>query len=343
VDKPVSDEQESLGSDPYAGGAPPDRKTEAALDEPQSDARVPQGKGSDSVAAPPDHCMEAAVENTGREAQETQASDSDSGTAPPNHPEEGEDKKHEDPLIQLLQQLNKDHGTIKTAKRLGVDRKTVWRALQAGRLTPWLRTGLERERQAAEQAAEREAAGGEHLELELRVEGLALRLQDVEEQLASGLSGLREDLTGLRDEVRTLAWTRPQVGGEATGSTSTLRSPHRSYPQVVTAEPLPDDAEVFGEAMPLVSEWREQLALFKAQWPSVEGLEAEVRMLELELDLIEERHLTLPPGQLPWEWDQRRREAGRRGQRLGTARSNLRRARWRRWWKRALSLGVWGG
>ncbi len=313
------------------------------MDSPVSDARDLNANGSGSGPAPPDRRTKVDVDNPVSDVQQPRVGGSDPGRTHPNRPEEGEDKKQEDPLIQLLQQLNKDHGTIKTAKRLGVDRKTVWRALQAGRLTPWLRTGLERERQAAEQAAEREAAGGEHLELELRVEGLALRLQDVEEQLASGLSGLREDLTGLRDEVRTLAWTRPQVGGEATGSTSTLRSPHRSYPQVVTAEPLPDDAEVFGEAMPLVSEWREQLALFKAQWPSVEGLEAEVRMLELELDLIEERHLTLPPGQLPWEWDQRRREAGRRGQRLGTARSNLRRARWRRWWKRALSLGVWGG
>lgn len=103
-------------------------------------------------------------------------------------------------------------------------------------------------------------------------------------------------------------------------------------------ESLPDDAEVFGESMPLVAEWREQRARFKAHWPSVEGLEAEVRMLELELELVEERHLTLPPGQLPWEWDQRRREARRRTQRLGTARSNLRRMRWRRRLLRLLSL-----
>ncbi|MCY3733348.1 MAG: hypothetical protein OXG42_03630, partial [Chloroflexi bacterium] len=235
----------------------------------------------------------------------------------------------------------KDHGTIKTAKRLGVDRKTVWRALQAGRLTPWLRNALERERQAAEQAAEREAAGGEHLELELRVEGLERRLQDVEGQLASGLGGLREDLASMRDELKTLAWTRPN-GGTA-DKPSTLRSPHRTYPQVVTVEPLPDDAEVFGESMPLVAEWRDQREQFKAHWPSVEGLEAEVRMLELELELIEERRLSLPPGQLPWVWDQRGREARRREQRLGTARSNLRRARWRRWLLRGLGLGLVGG
>ncbi|MCY3923354.1 MAG: hypothetical protein OXG27_13320 [Chloroflexi bacterium] len=261
---------------------------------------------------------------------------SDPGRTPPNHPEEGEDKKQEDPLIQLLQQLNKDHGTIKTAKRLGVDRKTVWRALQAGRLTPWLRKALERERQEVKVAAEREAAGGD--QLELRVEGLERRLQDVETQLAGGLSRLRAELTAVREEVRTLAWTRQ--GGAPSGDVSTLRSPHRTYPQVVTVEASPDDERVFGEGMPLIAEWRDQRERFKAHWPSVEGLEAEVRMLELELELelIEERRLTLPPGQLPWEWDQRRREARRRTQRLGTARSNLRRARWR--WRLLVLAGV---
>ena len=173
------------------------------------------------------------------------------------------------------------------------------------------------------------------MELELRVEGLERRLRDVEEQLATGLTGLRGDMAGLRDDVKTLAWTRPELAGAGTGSdagstASKTRSPNRTYPHVVTVDELPDDAEVFGETMPLVAEWREQRARFKAHWLSVEGLEAEVRMLELELELIEQRRLTLPPGRLPWEWDQRRREAQQRTQRLGTARRNLRRARWRR-------------
>lgn len=183
------------------------------------------------------------------------------------------------------------------------------------------------------------------MELELRVEGLQRRLQDVEEQLATGLAGLRGELAGLRDEVKTLAWTRPELAGAGTvsdaGSTALkTRSPHRTYPQVVTVDALPDDEQVFGEAMPLVAEWREQRARFKAHWPSVEGLEAEVRMLELELELIEQRRLTLPHGRLPWEWDQRRREARRRTQRLGTARRNLRRARWRKRLVQLASVGL---
>ena len=305
------------------------------MDNPERDGQDPQASDCDSGAAPPDGGTEGVVDNPARDAQEPQVRESDSGAAPRDRPEEEGDK---DPLIEFLQLLIKERNITKTAKLLGVDRKTVWRALDAGRLTPRLRDALEREQRAAGLTAEREAAGAD--QLDLRVAGLERRLQDVEGQLASGLTGLREELAGVRDEVRALNWTRPGGAGTETATALTLRSPHRTYPQAVTVEALPDDAEVFGEAMPLIAEWRDQGERFKARWPSVEGLEAEVRMLELELELIEERRLTLPPGQLPWEWDQRRREARRRTQRLGTARSALRRRCWRRKLLRLCTLGL---
>ncbi len=108
-------------------------------------------------------------------------------------------------------------------------------------------------------------------------------------------------------------------------------------------EERPGDDEVFGESMPLITEWRYEHSQFKQHWPKLEGLEAEVRMLELEIELIAERELTLPPGKLPWAWDQRRRELRRRNQRLGTARSTLSRRLWRRRLVRGLSLGLLGG
>ncbi len=271
------------------------------------------------------------METPRRDGQDVQEQVSSSRVEPPQPPDVGAGRD-QDPLLQFLRQLTEEQGSTKTANRLGVDRKTVWRALDAGRLTPRLRDALERE----QAAARRETAGGD--QLDLRVEGLERRLQEVEEQLANGLSGLQEELARLREEVRTLTWARSNRAGSGTGSA--LRSPHRNHPEVVTVEPLPDDAEVFGEAMPLIAEWREQQARFDQHWPSLEGLEAEVRMLELELELIEERHLTLPPSRLPWEWDQRRRETCRRRQRLGTARSALKRARWRHRLLRGCTLGL---
>jgi hypothetical protein len=229
-----------------------------------------------------------------------------------------------DPFIQLIHTLCAEHGQSRAAKRLGVDRKTLWRATNMGKLTPRLRNALERERAASE----REAAGAEHQALELRVEGLERRLQDVEAQLAAGLHTLREELTATQEQVRAVGLSRP--GDAASGTAAAGAYPDRIYPDVVTTDALPDDAQVFGDAFGLITEWREQRALFDEHWPKVEGLEAEVRMLELETALIGEHRLTLPPGKVPWEWWQRELELGRRAARLTTARSALRRARWQR-------------
>ena len=305
------------------------------MDNPTRDFQGSPVNDSNSGEAPPNRRTEAAVDESGSDADEPQIKDSDSGAAPPDRPAGDGAGQDQDPLIEFLRRLIKERNITKTAKLLGVDRKTIWRALDAGRLTPRLRDALERE----QKAIEKEEAGDDRLEL--RVAGLQRRLQDVEEQLASGLSGLREELAGVSDEVRTLNWTRPGGAGTEAATASTIRSPHRTYPQVVTVEALPNDGQILGDAMPLIAEWRYQRARFKAHWPSVEGLEAEVRMLELELQLIEERRLTLAPGQLPWEWDQRRREARRREQRLGNARSKLRRARRRRVVATALTFGLW--
>jgi len=230
----------------------------------------------------------------------------------------------------LLRALAEEHGRGKAADRLGVDRKTIWRALDAGRLTPRLRDALEQE----QAAAVREAAGRD--QLEMRLDSLERRLQDVEQQLARGLSGLGQELAGLRERVETLGWPRAETS-EPLGASGGA-SLHRSYPEVVTAEPLPDDEQVLGTALPLVAEWRRWLTRFERHWPAVEGLEAEVRMLRLELALIGEYSLTLPPGKVPWRWDLRERELQQRRQRLATAGRKLRRARWRRRMVRVLTF-----
>ena len=234
----------------------------------------------------------------------------------------------DDPLVRFLHELCQQHNRNQTAKRLGVDRKTLYRALLNGRLTPRLRDALERERVAAE----REAAGTEQQELALRVEVLERRLQDVEQQQTGGLGSLHEELAGLRAQVRTLGWTR--AGGAASGDAADAAEhgagSHRIYPDVVSLEALPDDEQVLRDAFVLVVEWRERRRAFEAHWPQVEGLEAEVRMLELETALIDEHRLTLPPAQVPWEWWRREREVARRQERLGAARRALGRARGRR-------------
>ena len=46
-------------------------------------------------------------------------------------------------LMALLRDLVRDMGTMQTAETLGVDRKTVWRGISAGRLSPRLADAME--------------------------------------------------------------------------------------------------------------------------------------------------------------------------------------------------------
>ena len=70
-------------------------------------------------------------------------------------------------------------------------------------------------------------------------------------------------------------------------------------------------------------------------------VERGMRLLELELVLIEEHELTLPPAFCPWDWADRRRELWSRTQALKDARVERARAQlWRRL-RRVLTLGLW--
>ena len=95
------------------------------------------------------------------------------------------------------------------------------------------------------------------------------------------------------------------------------RSPHyappRLYPELVTEDPAPDDAEVYGEAWPLVEEWRRLWKAHVRPGKGLEWLRRDERILELEVAMLEEHRLTLPPatfpqrgvwrhGQLSWRW-----------------------------------------
>lgn len=77
--------------------------------------------------------------------------------------------------------------------------------------------------------------------------------------------------------------------------------PPRTHPQLVALEPASDDPEVYGAALPVVAAWRRALrALDEA--PHRRGwLNARERQLRLEVQLIDDRRLTLPPADAPWD------------------------------------------
>ncbi len=257
-------------------------------------------------------------------------------------------------LVALLQDLVTRDGREVVARRLEVSERTLRRALSTGQLGKRLTEALERESSGSaevqlgllkrqvqglesrldelERSSSEQARDNGAEELQQQVEGLQGRLQDVEQQLAQ----VGAAVTELRETQRPVA--RPGVA-----ESSRPYVPNRIYPTLVELEPQPDDEQVYGsQAFVLVSKWREQHAEFKAHWPSVEGYVAEVQMVKLEIELISEHELTLPPADLPWQDWQRKQELQRRGARLDEARRKLRRKRIRRFVVRLLTLGLLG-
>ena len=69
--------------------------------------------------------------------------------------------------------------------------------------------------------------------------------------------------------------------------------------------------------------------------------EARIRMLHLEIAIIEEHELTLPLASYPWDWEGRNDEVRRRQRSLGAAEVDRNRALLRLWLRRILTCGLW--
>ena len=92
-----------------------------------------------------------------------------------------------------------------------------------------------------------------------------------------------------RDQRRPWQRSRPAEAGV----------PKRLYPELVTKEPAPDDEEVYGEAWPLIEEWRGLWKTHSAGGRGLAWLEVEERVRELEVAMLEDHGLTLPPETMP--------------------------------------------
>ena len=75
---------------------------------------------------------------------------------------------------------------------------------------------------------------------------------------------------------------------------------------------------------------------------TLERLRADERLLELELELVGEHGLTLPPADRPWDGIRRQSELRLLDQALRRVRRDRRRAQLLHWGLRLLTLGLWG-
>ena len=253
-------------------------------------------------------------------------------------------------LMSLLQELERDNGRKKAAEMLGVDRRTLDASLDEGVLTRRIRGALEKALQsgvgsaAAEQRDRNDRladrledleGGFEELGKEMRENNRASEDRDraVREEVAQGFRKVEKTLAGLETGRGGQDEAKANGAGPQPRRRATLR---REYPDLVTLEPAEDDEDVFGEVWPLIVEWRELKAVHPDEGKSLSWLRTEERFLALELTLLEEHGLTLPPATFPLRGFDRNGQVNWRK----TALSDTRRALRKRELLHSLTFGV---
>ena len=260
-------------------------------------------------------------------------------------------------LMALLRDLVRDMGTMQAAEALGVDRKTVWRRMSAGRLSPRLADAMERlllEEGVADSARQLE-----------RIEALEGRVEEVAGDVNALREEMREEIETVRGEIDTLGdgathgaskpdgrlvgldvLRRRAMGAAAragqvrTRLRATMIENRREYPSLVTREPADDDQEVYGDAWPLVDEWR-SLELRREVGTKLDRARTRERIMELEIEMIDERSLTLSPAKTPMQPSEKRTHLGWRERALDDLRRERARLEILGRVRRGLTLGLW--
>ena len=252
-------------------------------------------------------------------------------------------------LMSLLQELERDHGRKKAAAILGVDRRTLDASLDEGLLSRRIRGALERALQsgvgsaAAEQRDRNDKQADRMADFEEGLEELGREVRVKHRAWEDANRGLREEWAEVqRNLEHTVAGLKPdeskdssaEAGASGAGDPAPRKKTvlRREFPDLVTLDSAPDDEEVFGAAWALIDEWRELKATHPNEGKGLGWLRTEERFLSLELTLLEEHGLTLPPARFPLRGFDRNGQVNWRR----TALSDTRRAlAWREFFPRA--------
>ena len=259
-------------------------------------------------------------------------------------------------LMALLQELVREKGYKGAGRVLEIDPQTVTDSAKTGRLTRRVRDSLERALQeGVGSAAERQRKRNEELEgwvegLAGEVKGVAGEVEALGKEVRRRLSGIEGAVAALGrdDPLGTGAGPQPEGSGDTqAGATRAGRKPpskpsmRREYPDLATREPAPDDEEIFGEAWPLIVEWRGLKDAHPNEGRGLDWLTAQERVLELELALLEEHGMTLPPEKQPLRGLDRSGQTSWRRTALYDTRRARRKAELLSKGRRIVTLGLW--
>ena len=257
---------------------------------------------------------------------------------------------YDEQLRGILYRLVAEHGRMRAADELDINYKTLARCIDSRQLTMHLRAALlteaiRRGETLEEGEGESPAARVEALEGELRrvaeaVQALAGEVERLRIEHGERLADVEGRLAGAGDG-RAGAEAEPAavIGAPRIDirQPAALAKPRRTPPAVVTGEAGPGDEDAYGEAWPLVEEWRALRARHPAEGKGLDWLRDEERLRELEIALIAEHELALAPARYGWDAITRRAQLRWRERTLERVRGERRRAQWRR---RALTLGL---
>ena len=256
------------------------------------------------------------------------------------------------PLLDLLDALVHDRGKVAAAEALGVNYRTMTACYESRSVSRRMRRALEEYRDAAivdsDDLASDEAGdiSEKVVALEHRVAALEeerRELREVIEAQAKQSEELERRVCALEERERHQS-EADEVGVDE-GRRQEWRPPPREHglpdAGVVTLEPQPDEKSAFGPAAELVAEWRAVRTRAEALGGRVDRAGASVRRWELEIAMLGDFHLTLPPETEPLDASRREDHLRWRREALASAQRELSTAQRTRWLRRALTLGVW--
>ena len=270
------------------------------------------------------------------------------GTAP----EGGDAPLSDGPLLDLLDALVEQRGRVAAAQALGVNYRTMTNCHDSRRVSRRMRQALEKFRD------EQEAGGGQDGtavdgdgETEAAMEALARRVAALEEENRQLREVVEVQGTPMKASERSVDSVeererRPgvcesvDVGGDRGQRRPLRRRSGLADVGVVTLEAQPDEEDAFGPATPLVAEWRQLRVGAGSGRSRIDRAEATVRRWELEVAMLRDCRLTLPPETEPLD-DARKADHLRwREDALAEARRELTRAVRIRLLRRVLTLGL---
>ena len=257
----------------------------------------------------------------------------------------------DEPLLDLLDALVNDKGKVAAADALGVNYRTMVTCYESRHVSRRMRRALAEFRDKhGDGGDEQDDEAGDVAEkiaaLEERVaameEAHGALVETVEAQ-AKQLTELQRNVGGSEDgaEEEKREWSKPDRVDDGDGQRREWRPPRRDHglpdAGVVTLEEQPDEGHAFGPAAQLVAEWRSLRTQGETAGSRVDRAWDSVRRWELEIAMLSDYGLTLPPETEPLDGSRREDHLRWRKEALATA---LARARRLRWLRRVLTLGL---